>query len=160
PQIGDVVMVSLKRIVGRMTIICFTLFCANPFLPRPLATAGARLTSSPTRLSPGLIYLAKGQQNIPALELGKPVERELAGGQAHCYKIRVAAGQGRGGVVEKKGMEGVVKVFGREGAQVGEGDSPNGTKGPEPVAVVAETAGDYRLEISSLEKDAKPGRYE
>ncbi|MBO0721560.1 MAG: tetratricopeptide repeat protein [Blastocatellia bacterium] len=39
-------------------------------------------------------------------------------------------------------------------------DSPNGVYGPEPISVIAESSSSYRLEVRSLEKDARAGRYE
>ena len=94
------------------------------------------------------------------LELGKPIERELAGGQSHSYQITLAAGQYLHAVVDQRGIDVVVRVFGPDGKQILEVDSPNGTQGPEPVFLVAEVAGIYKLEVQSLEKNAKPGRYE
>src|SRR5262245_38954917 len=38
------------------------------------------------------------------LELGKPIERELAGGQSHAYQITLAAGQYLNVVVEQRGI--------------------------------------------------------
>jgi CHAT domain-containing protein/Tfp pilus assembly protein PilF len=143
-----------------MAIVSFTLFCADPLLPRPLATAGARLISSPTQLSQGLIDLARGQQNIPALELGKPVEREMAGGQAHSYQLTLAADQFLRLVVDQRGIDVVVKLFGPDETELLEADNPTGAQGPEVMILVTKTAGNYRVEVDSLEKDSRPGRYE
>ena len=63
-------------------------------------------------------------------------------------------------VVEQRGIDVVVTLFGPDGKQIVEVDSPNGAEGPEPVFAVADAAGNYRLVVRSLEKDAKPGRYE
>jgi CHAT domain-containing protein len=100
------------------------------------------------------------QEGIRVLELGQPIERELKGGESHSYQIALAAGQYVHVVAEQIGIDVVVKVFGPDGKLVMEVDSPNGTQGPEPVMLVADIAGTYRLEVSSLEKDAKAGRYE
>lgn len=55
-------------------------------------------------------------------------------------------------------MDVVVAVYAPEGKKLKEVDSPNGTQGPEPVVLIAETAGAYRLEVRSLEKGAA-GKY-
>jgi CHAT domain-containing protein/tetratricopeptide (TPR) repeat protein len=103
---------------------------------------------------------AQNEKAAPALELGKPIERELAGDQSHSYSIAVTAGQYLHVVVDQRGIDVVVTLFGPDGKKLAEVDSPNGTQGPEPVSMVAETAGSYRLEVRSLEAKAKAGRYQ
>src|SRR5262245_17705007 len=44
-------------------------------------------------------------QNENQLELGKTVSRELAGGQAHSYRITLAAGEYLRVVVEQRGID-------------------------------------------------------
>jgi CHAT domain-containing protein/tetratricopeptide (TPR) repeat protein len=63
-------------------------------------------------------------------------------------------------VAEQKGIDVVVRLFGPDGKLVVEVDSPNGLWGPEPVSTVAESAGEYKLEVRSLDGKAAPGRYE
>nr|MBA3356812.1 tetratricopeptide repeat protein [Pyrinomonadaceae bacterium] len=104
--------------------------------------------------------LAQNPPEIRELEQGKPIERELAGGQIHAYSISLTAGQFLHAIVEQRGVDVVVVLFDPEGKQVAEVDSPNGTRGPEPVLLVAKAAGDYRLEVRSLEKKAAAGHYE
>ncbi len=94
------------------------------------------------------------------LEPSKPVERAMAGGEAHDYKVVVKAGQFLHLVVDQRGIDVVVRVFGPDGKRVAEVDSPNGDRGPEPVKVVAAASGDYRVEIRPLEKAANRGRYQ
>ncbi|MGA9770634.1 MAG: CHAT domain-containing tetratricopeptide repeat protein [Blastocatellia bacterium] len=91
---------------------------------------------------------------------GKAVERALSGGEAHSYKLVLAAGQYLHIVVDQRGVDVVVTLFSSDGAKLTEVDSPNGTDGPEPLSWIAETTGVYRLEVHSLEKDAKAGKYE
>jgi CHAT domain-containing protein/Tfp pilus assembly protein PilF len=97
---------------------------------------------------------------IPTLEVGKPIERELASGQSHTYQMSLVAEQYLNVVVEQRGIDVVVILSGPDGNKLVEVDSPNGTDGPEPVKWVAENAGRHRLEVRSLEKDAKSGKYE
>ena len=63
-------------------------------------------------------------------------------------------------VVDQHGIDAVVTLYGPDGKQLVEVDSPNGTQGPEPVSLVAEITSSYRLAVRSLEKDARAGRYE
>jgi CHAT domain-containing protein/tetratricopeptide (TPR) repeat protein len=94
------------------------------------------------------------------LETGKPIEREMAGGQKHYYKIALEAGQYLHLVVDQRGADVAVTLFDPNDKQVVKIDSPNGTQGPEPVIAIAKTSGTYRLEVQSLDKGAPSGRYE
>ena len=93
-------------------------------------------------------------------EAGKPIERELKGGENHSYRISLNSGQFLNLAAEQKGIDLVLNLFAPDGKKLLEIDSPNGNSGVEPMFFVAETGGDYRLEIDALEKKANPGRYE
>jgi CHAT domain-containing protein/tetratricopeptide (TPR) repeat protein len=103
---------------------------------------------------------ARSEREWELLTLGHPIERELAGGQLHSYRLALTAGQFLRLVVDQRGIDVVVRLFGPDGKQILEVDSPNGARGPEPVLFVAEASGDYRLEVRSLEAGASAGRYE
>ncbi len=107
-----------------------------------------------------IFLIAQSTQEPRALELGKPVERELAGGQTHGYQLTLAAQQYLHLIVEQKGIDVVVVVSGPEGKKLVEMDSPNGTTGPEGISLLTETAGNYRIEVRSPEPTAAAGRYE
>lgn len=77
--------------------------------------------------------LAQADQKAQPLETGKPLERELAGGQSHAYQLTLSAGQYLHVVVEQRGIDVVVTLFGPDGKKLIEIDSPNGTEGPEPL---------------------------
>jgi CHAT domain-containing protein/Tfp pilus assembly protein PilF len=100
------------------------------------------------------------QQVATPLELGKPIERELAGGQSHSYQITLAAGQYLNVLVEQRGIDVVVRLQGPDGKLIFEFDSEIRKQGQEPVSQVAEIAGDYRLNVVAKEKNAPTGRYE
>ncbi|MFY9573600.1 MAG: hypothetical protein WAV20_19555, partial [Blastocatellia bacterium] len=82
--------------------------------------------------------VAQDDREIRPLEAGKPMERELAGGQGHSYRIELISGQYLRVVVYQKGIDVAVTVFGPNGNKVAEIDSPNGMNGPEPISVIAE----------------------
>ncbi len=94
------------------------------------------------------------------LTTGQVIERELKGDEDHSYTLALTAGQYLDVVVEQKGIDVIVALFDANGKKVAEVDSPNGRQGAEPLAVIVETAGNYRLEIRSLEKTVPAGRYE
>ncbi|HWQ32846.1 MAG TPA: CHAT domain-containing tetratricopeptide repeat protein [Blastocatellia bacterium] len=110
-------------------------------------------------LTAALCAAASGQDATPLLP-GSPVERELSGGQTHVYLLRLEAGQFLDLVVDQRGIDVEVLLTGPDGKLLEQVDSPNGARGPEPLKLIAEQAGVYRLEIRALDKDAKPGRYE
>src|SRR5262245_983083 len=103
---------------------------------------------------------ASSAQESISLEPGKPVERELSGGQSHSYKITMISGQYLHVVVEQRGIDVAVALFTPDGKKIGEVDSEQATVGAETISAIAEAAGIYRIEVRSAEKTAKTGRYE
>lgn len=95
-----------------------------------------------------------------SLEVGRPILRDLKGGQSNSYQISIAAGQFAYVVVDQKGIDVVVKLIAPDGGLITEVDSRNGRLGPEQAYVIAETTGIYRLEVVAPNKDVPPGKYE
>src|SRR5262245_23066967 len=95
-----------------------------------------------------------------SLEAGKPIERELAGGQSHSYQIAMIPGQYLQISVAQKGIDVVLALFAPAGEKRGEVDRESGFAGVETISIIAETAGNYRIEVRPLKKEAKAGRYE
>jgi len=117
--------------------------------------------SSPTRVlrphGTAREFLRQDANNPPALS---PVERELKGGESHSYLVNLAAGQFLHALVEQKGVDLEVVLFAPDNQQLAVFDSPNDLWGPEPILVVAEAAGDYRVEVRAPSSTAPAGRYE
>ncbi|HKP14299.1 MAG TPA: tetratricopeptide repeat protein [Blastocatellia bacterium] len=128
---------------------------------RLAALSAIALLSSHTLISARASLTAPAQNppEVRQLEAGKPIERELQGGQSHVYQIQLAAGQYLGVLVEQRGIDVAITVSGPDGKPLAEVDGPNGALGPERVGVMADAAGGYRLDVHSAE-DAPPGRYE
>ncbi|HEV8486799.1 MAG TPA: tetratricopeptide repeat protein [Blastocatellia bacterium] len=114
-----------------------------------------RMMQQPT----GTTGVSEVQSDTRRLEPGPPVERELGGGGTHLYELTLASGQYLRLVVDQRGIDVVVAVFDPGGKQLIEVDSPNGSRGPEAVVLVAKEEGTYRLEVRSLDKAAVAGRY-
>jgi CHAT domain-containing protein/tetratricopeptide (TPR) repeat protein len=95
-----------------------------------------------------------------SLEPGKPVERELSGGQSHSYKITMISGQYSHIVVEQRGIDVVVALFAPDGKKISEADSEHLIERSETVSAIAEAPGVYLIEVRSPEKTARTGRYE
>ena len=99
-------------------------------------------------------------QQSDSLEPGKPIERELSGGQSHSYKITMISGQYLRVVVAQRGIDVAVALFTPDGKKISEVDSDRSIEGSETVSVIAEAPGAYLIEARSPEKTAKTGRYE
>src|SRR5215475_13533274 len=104
--------------------------------------------------------MAQEDQPVRRLESGKPIERELAGGQSHDYQLTLADGQYVNLVVDQRGIDVVVKLFGPDGKAIMEFDSESRVQGQESVSLVAEAGGSYQLSVQSKLNRSAAGRYE
>lgn len=94
------------------------------------------------------------------LQVGTPIDRQLAGGQSHTFSFTVEEKMFVQFVVEQRGIDVVVKLSDPEGKSLSTTDTPNGGNGPENVSFVATTTGKYRITVTPLDKDAGEGQYQ
>jgi CHAT domain-containing protein/Tfp pilus assembly protein PilF len=94
------------------------------------------------------------------LEPGKTIKRELSGSEVHSYQLTLAAGQFLRAVFDQQGINLIISIYGPDGRKIAEIDSPVGSQGPEPVSLIAEHSGNYRLEARAWLESAPRGRYE
>ncbi|HET9209014.1 MAG TPA: CHAT domain-containing tetratricopeptide repeat protein [Thermoanaerobaculia bacterium] len=136
--------------IARRTVLALglALACGGPEKP-PL-----RLTE-PVLSPPG--RSATAEQTIH-VEPGA-AEREIAGGQTHAYTFPLAKDRFADLVVDQRGIDVAVSLYGPGHRLLTTVDSPNEGQGPEPLPVVAEAGGDYRLEIRPIDPRAPAGRY-
>jgi CHAT domain-containing protein len=98
-------------------------------------------------------------QDVTRLELGKPIERELAGGQRHIYVVPMSEGQYMKVEVTDRGTDVGVSLQTPDGLTMpywmprGRNESAKG------VGQMAGLTGLYKLTVYAMEK-ASPGRYE
>lgn len=118
-----------------------------------LALSGSLRAQSPSAAS------GNPPSNSTFLELGKPIDRELRGGQSDSYTIRVSAGQFLHAVVDQLGIDVALTLYSPDGKKIASMDSLNGTIGPEQISAIAEASGIYRLDVSSGDKTVPAGRY-
>ncbi|HZS07392.1 MAG TPA: CHAT domain-containing protein [Blastocatellia bacterium] len=115
-------------------------------------------------LTTGLTSPALPPQTAPsdvrALEQGKPVERELKGGESHAYRVTLGSAQFVRVVVDQRGIDVAIRFSGPDGKQLTEVNLSPNTRGTDPACWIAETAGDYQIEISAAGKEAPRGRYQ
>jgi CHAT domain-containing protein/tetratricopeptide (TPR) repeat protein len=111
------------------------------------------------RVSAALLFVlcpVLGQSDLPPLSA---VDREIKGGETHSFRVRLDAGQFFYAIVVQEGIDLVTAIFGTDGKQITESDSPNDNWGSEPILLVAPVAGDYRIEIRAPGNSARVGRY-
>jgi CHAT domain-containing protein/Tfp pilus assembly protein PilF len=114
----------------------------------------------PTHASASARSAAPGAQKSISLEPGKPVERELSGGQSHSFKITMTSGQYSHIVVEQRGIDVALALLTPDGKKVGEVDIEKTTVRSEAISAIAEATGAYTIEVRSAEKTSGAGRYE
>jgi CHAT domain-containing protein len=119
----------------------------------------ARSVAIAVALSFCLFDNAAASQNESPLDPGKGVERSIDAGEAHYYTLPLTAGQYAHIAVDQRGVDVVVSIFAPDGTKLVQVDCPNANYGLEPVSLVADTAGTYRVEIRSTSPKL-PGRYE
>jgi CHAT domain-containing protein/tetratricopeptide (TPR) repeat protein len=138
----------------------------TPLLINLLIRAGAPAAASPRPVAVPAQAPASERgagpsaQESVSLEPGKPVKRELSGGQSHFYKITMISGQYLHIVVEQRGIDVAVVLFTPDGKKIIEVDSNQTTVGAEAISLIAETAGVYRIETRFAGKTAQTGRYQ
>lgn len=99
-------------------------------------------------------------QEVTRLESGRPIDRELSGGQEHRYEITLAQGQYASVIVEQRGIDVIVRLFGMEGQLIAIFDNEYRNQGEENVELVAEVAGSYWLSVAASSKSAPTSSYE
>ncbi|MGH9845228.1 MAG: CHAT domain-containing protein, partial [Blastocatellia bacterium] len=99
-------------------------------------------------------------EEVVLLEPGKPVERELSAGQAHSYRLTLAAGEYLRVAIAQRGVNVGVAIFGPDGRQIAEVDNSRDPKGLEEILFIAEAPGKYQLKVRAVEKENTTGRYE
>ncbi len=125
-----------------------------------LAAASPRPVAPPVQAPVSTRGAAPSAQESISLELGKPVERELSGGQSHFYKITMTSRQYSHIVVEQRGIDVAVALFTPDGRKIIEVDSNQTTVGAEAISLIAEAAGAYGIETRSAGKTVRSGRYQ
>jgi CHAT domain-containing protein/Tfp pilus assembly protein PilF len=96
-------------------------------------------------------------EDAGALAAGAPVEREIAGGTAHRFRLALRAGQFVRVTVEQKGADVILALVAPDGAALDESDAPTGSRGTETVVAIVGGDGEYGVVVRSNADE--PGRY-
>jgi CHAT domain-containing protein/Tfp pilus assembly protein PilF len=100
------------------------------------------------------------EKDVRALEAGKLIKRELAGGERQAYRIELSADQFLKVIVEQQGIDVVAEVSGADGKQILEFDSESRSQGREEISMVAEAAGVFLLAVRPKLEVTSAGSYE
>ncbi|MEW6734815.1 MAG: tetratricopeptide repeat protein [Acidobacteriota bacterium] len=98
--------------------------------------------------------------NITILRVDQKLTQDLQRGQTHNYLINLKAGNYCQGVVEQKGIDVVVLIYAPDGEKIYEKDSPTGSQGTEVIKLIAQTSGDYRIEVKPWIYEVQAGHYD
>ena len=70
----------------------------------------------------------------------------MKGGEAHAYEVSLAADQFLWIIVDQRGIDVGVTATDPQGQPFAFSDNPNGPFGPEPLAIIADRPGTYRVD--------------
>ena len=105
--------------------------------------------STSNQTSTGSVASGQRENDATELELGKPIEREIAGGQRHDYQVSLTSGQFLHAVVEPSVVPVTVTLSGPDGEQIMKLAATAGSS--EPMYLIAREQGIYRIEVRSEE---------
>jgi CHAT domain-containing protein/tetratricopeptide (TPR) repeat protein len=143
---GRFLAFSLATLVGPAIICC-------PHATAQPASALQESASSPR----------KENKSDFALEFGKAIERQIAGGETHTYTVTLVSGEFFHAVMEERGIDVSLVLLGPDGRKVVEGSEqpdPAGLWGSKSICVIAEFSGDYRVQLQAAGNKFQTGQYE
>lgn len=116
-------------------------------------TATAQTAASPVS---SVAPTTQATNSLPTLSNG---EHQLKGGETQSFRIHLPAGHFLYALIEQLDIDVSAALHGPDGKQVVQTDSPNDRWGFESILLVADTSGDYRVEVRSPNSRASAGRY-
>jgi len=135
----------LVRVSSNLLILALSLLAVTP-------TVYAQ--SNASSASPA----AQQSVSIPNLELAKPIERQITGGDVHVYNLALKVDEYAHIDLDQRGIDLSVWSFDATGKKISEADAFRvGEK--EQIALVADVSGTYRIEIHSSFPKAPTGQY-
>lgn len=100
-----------------------------------------------------------GKQELPALELNQPVERQLAGGETHRYRLMLSAGQYIKVEAFQYWISVELRLFDPAGQLLQAVKLHSDEGQTEVLSALAERAGDFRLEVKANQASASRSHY-
>src|SRR5271163_3863329 len=143
-------LLSKRTLPASLALPFAITFLFHPNAATTLAATPQEKTQSPT---------SQAEPKPVTLEPGKPLERELKGGEKHTYEIHANSGQFLHAEVEQLGIDVALTLFAPDGKPLATMDTDNATFGPEKISTITEAAGVFRLQVASDDKNATAGHY-
>jgi CHAT domain-containing protein/Tfp pilus assembly protein PilF len=121
-----------------------------------------KIIVSATALCLIMVFAVFGQtqktQEAQLLSANQTIERELAGGQSHTYRITLKSNEFLQIKAEQKSVNVVVRLFDSNQKQLVEVNSSH-TTWFEELLFITEKEGEYEIQISALQEKAATGKY-
>ncbi len=95
----------------------------------------------------------------PDLEVGKPVEREIAGTETHTYRLPLAAGSYLALRIWQPSLDVTARLVGPHGESTPVFDDPGGIESPDRLVLTVPRGGVYRLVVRAKSPRSPRGRY-
>jgi CHAT domain-containing protein/Tfp pilus assembly protein PilF len=124
-----------------------------------LMTCGLQVPHATSIRAQGLDSGPQSPRAATALELGKPIESEITGGQTQSYQITLAKDQSVDVAIQRRGIAVVEQLSAPDGKSIARFVSEWRPEVTERFGFVAETAGAYRLDVRATIRGSV-GRYE
>src|SRR6185295_1149722 len=105
------------------------------------------------------ISAAAAQPAQQDLHVGVTLERRMAGGEAHSYRIEPSPGARLLVNVDQRGIDVVVEVRQPDGSILIAVDGPTDSEGPETALIPAEASGALEIRVLSPSPGVAPGTY-
>lgn len=99
----------------------------------------------------------RANDSIPFPVAGRVIRRELSGGELHNYRIDLEEGQYLRVLVDRQSIAAVITLRGPSGEILAQVDCRS--DGPTPISLIAESLGQYKLEVRSLDEAQTTGHY-
>jgi len=138
--------VSVREWSKQLLLISVLTLAVSPIVNSQSITSSPGQTTAPT-------------VSIPTLELAKPIEREISGGEVHTYSLMLKMDQYVHIDVDQRGIDLAVWFFDPKGKKISESDAFRVGE-IEAVAILAEMQGEYRVELHTSFPKGPAGRYE
>ena len=106
-----------------------------------------------------VVSFITAQNTAAKLELNKPLERTIKGGETHIFQFDVKAGFYARAEVEQKNIDVIVSLFAPDGKLVVEMDGKDGRLWREAVSCISEKDSAYRVEIKAYGSTDATGSY-
>jgi CHAT domain-containing protein len=108
-----------------------------------------------------LSFAARTQtvQSIHDLQPTEELQRQIAGGDLHAYRIAVVSGSYMEIGIYPNGIDLALRVFAPDGDRVQQLNSPRGPDTPRSIRLVARSSGHFVIVLLPIQKDDPGGRY-